>query len=96
MLTHELTVRERKVATLLERATIESHAFERVVRSSEFRIEVMARELYNQPPMMSRRTIRIVAIVLAVLVALTTILGYEANLERQHIPPAYSRQTLDV
>ena len=46
--------------------------------------------------MMRNRTIRIVAIVLALIVGLTTILGYEGALEWQHIPPAYSPSTLDV
>jgi len=46
--------------------------------------------------MLRPRTIRIIAIVLTVLVLITTILGYEATLERQNIPPAYSPNTLDV
>jgi len=45
--------------------------------------------------MLSRRIIRIVAITLALFVLTTTILGYEATLERQNIPPAYSPNTLD-
>ena len=46
--------------------------------------------------MMRPRTIRIVAIVLAIIVGLTTLLGYEPALEWQHVPPAYSPSTIDV
>lgn len=46
--------------------------------------------------MMRPRTIRVIAIVLALVVGLTTILGYEAALEWQYRPPAYSPATVDV
>jgi len=45
--------------------------------------------------MLPARRIRIIAIILALIFAVTTILGYDHHTERQIIPPAYSSNTLD-
>jgi hypothetical protein len=45
--------------------------------------------------MMRPRTIKVVAIALVLIVALTTKLGYQATSERQNIPPKYSPFALD-
>jgi len=45
--------------------------------------------------MMSRRKIRITAIVLVLLVTLVALLGFDLAIGRQHFPPVQQNHTLD-
>src|SRR6266511_4001209 len=46
--------------------------------------------------MMSRRTIRVTAILLALVASLVALLGYDFVSERQRMPPVYRRTWIDV
>jgi hypothetical protein len=46
--------------------------------------------------MMSRHTIKVTAILLALMVALVALLGFDLAIGRQRLPPVYQLHTLDV
>jgi hypothetical protein len=48
------------------------------------------------PAMLSRPTIRIIAILLAFFAAAAAVLGYDFATEHQNIPPVQRPRTLDV